>query len=85
MITDINVDMGFHPIPLFPCYAGYANGFLIQMGVSVPAEFVLIYFRQIVIFLVLRRSPYYCISTLDSPLYSLLRFDIRELYRMKAG
>lgn len=40
LITDIHLNLGFHPIPLFPCYAGYADGFLIRMGVSVPVEFV---------------------------------------------
>lgn len=40
LFSDLHLDILFHPIPLFPVYAGYATGLLIQMGLSTAAVFV---------------------------------------------
>lgn len=42
MLSDIHLEIGFHPIPLFPAYAGYAVGVLIQLGISTHIEWVII-------------------------------------------
>ncbi|GMS93242.1 hypothetical protein PENTCL1PPCAC_15417, partial [Pristionchus entomophagus] len=47
MVSDIHLEIGFHPIPLFPAVAGYAVGLLIQIGLSTHSELaitVVIYF-----------------------------------------
>lgn len=40
VLSDIHLEIGFHPIPLFPAYAGYAVGILIQFGISTHIEWV---------------------------------------------
>ncbi|GMR45430.1 hypothetical protein PMAYCL1PPCAC_15625, partial [Pristionchus mayeri] len=37
-LTDVHLEIGFHPIPAFPALAVYANGYLIQLGASVHLE-----------------------------------------------
>lgn len=39
IINDINLEIGFQPILLFPCIGAYAAGYFIQAGVSIFTEF----------------------------------------------
>ncbi|GMR45935.1 hypothetical protein PMAYCL1PPCAC_16130 [Pristionchus mayeri] len=41
IINDVNLEMGFQPIPLFPAMGGYAVGLLITAGLPLLTEFAI--------------------------------------------
>ncbi|GMR34713.1 hypothetical protein PMAYCL1PPCAC_04909, partial [Pristionchus mayeri] len=42
-VNDVHLDVGLHGIPLFPAIAGYGNGILLRLGVSVKTGLVIIF------------------------------------------